>query len=94
MGEADLNDGRRVVYRTETFRLVDSKEIKFHGMPYNYVMELKNRVGLVFRIQDCFGDFIWAVLSSMDKTPIHGGVWAKTAQLYNITLQFKQVNPT
>lgn len=94
MGEAIINDGRRVVYRTQTFRLVDSREIKFHGMPYNYVQELKNRVGVIFQIRDCFGDFIWAVLTSMEKTAIHGGAWAKVSQLYSVTLSFTQINPT
>jgi len=93
-GESILNDGRRVAYRTQTFRLVDSREIRFYGMPYNYVMELKNRVGSIFRIQDCFGDYLWAKLSSMEKTPLHGMAWARTEQLYSITLSFAQVNPT
>lgn len=94
MGESIINDGRRVVARTATFRLIDSKEIRFYGIPYNYVKELMNRVGVRFKIRDCFGDFGWFVLRSMDKTPIHGGAWARTEQLYSITLQFAQINPS
>jgi len=93
-GESILNDGRRVTYRTQTFRLVDAREIKFYGIPYNYVMELKNRVSSIFKIRDCFGDYLWAKLSSMEKTPIHGAAWSKTEQLYSIALSFVQVNPT
>ena len=88
-----VNDGRKGTARTITLQQVDSKEIRFQNMPYNYVMELKYRVGVRFRIRDCYGDYLWTVLDSMEIEPIAGYMWARTEQLYNITAMFSQVSP-
>lgn len=94
MGVYQINDGRTVVGRTSTLSSVDAMPLKFIGIPYNHTMELKRRCGVIFKIRNYLGDYIWAVLESVEVSPMYGSAWTRTEQLYDITCNFMQVNPT
>jgi hypothetical protein len=93
MSEHIINDGRRVVCRTASFREIDDLPITFAYIPYNYVAEFKNRVGVRFRVKDHLGDHHWLVLRSARATPIPGHATVRNEQKYNLVLTFAQVNP-
>ena len=88
-----INDGRNVHGRVASLNSVDAMPLKFTGIPYNYVSELKRRVGVIFKIRNFLGDYIWAVLESMEISPMYGAAWSRTEQLYEITCNFVQSNP-
>jgi len=94
MSESIINDGRRIVCRTSTFYGADAIPIAFAYLPYNYVMELRNRVGARFRIKNYLGDHIWAVLRTMRLVPLHMHITLRSEQRYNVELEFAQVNPS
>lgn len=94
MSESIINDGRRVACRTETFYGADSIPITFARIPYNYAMELRNRVGARFRIKNHLGDHIWAVLRRVRLAPLHMHVTVRNEQRYNAELEFTQVSPS
>lgn len=93
MSETIVNDGRRAVCRTETFYGVDSLVIKFAFIPYNKMIEFRNRVGVRFKIKNYLGEYLWAVLRSASPKPLHMHITLRSEQRYNLTLEFAQVSP-
>jgi len=93
MAKFGLNDGRAGVARNQAFSGEDPREILMHGVPFNIAMEFMNRIGVRFRIQDCWNNYLWAVLEDLQLEPIPAMAWAKTEQLFNLTMIFSRVNP-
>jgi len=92
MAEFDLNDGRTGVARTERFR-GEERTIHFTGVPFNIVKEFELRVGVRFRIRNCFGELMWCALRTCETEAIHGRAITRTEQLYLMTLTFVKISP-
>lgn len=94
ISDAIINDGRRMVCRTETFYGVDNLTLTFAYMPYNYAMELRNRTGARLRIKNYLGDHLWVILRAVHLEPLHMHITLRSEQRYNVVAEFAQVNPT